>query len=151
VEPEQVERLDPADLAPGVLVLLLAAAGPAATTAAVREPYLRGATLLGARRGSRAIGVLGLDAGRGSTTTILALAVDDAYRRQGLGRALVHAALIHTSLPLVAETDSDAVGFYRACGFDVADLGERPPGVRRFRCVLARTSDGQGSRSHRSR
>jgi hypothetical protein len=37
---------------------------------------------------------------------------------------------------LEAETDSDAVGFYRSCGFTVLSLGEVYPGVERFRCTL---------------
>jgi hypothetical protein len=35
-----------------------------------------------------------------------------------------------------AETDADAVDFYRAIGFAVENLGERYPGVERRRCRL---------------
>lgn len=139
--PDRVERLDATDLTPEVVALLLAAAGPGATPRAVVEPYQQGATLLGVRRGDSVVGVLGFDRDGASRATVRALAVDAAHRRAGHARALVHAAGALTGLPMVAETDRDAVGFYRACGFDVTDLGERYTGVRRFRCVL-RASTG---------
>jgi hypothetical protein len=34
----------------------------------------------------------------------------------------------------LAETDADAVGFYRRCGLAVTSLGERFAGIERFRC-----------------
>lgn len=145
-----IRRLHAADLAPDVVVLLLTAAGPGATPAAVTKPYLDGAMLLAAWQGEQVVGILGLDVS-GSTATVRALAVDPAHRRHGLGRALLHAALEQSRLPLAAETDREAVGFYRACGFDINDLGERYPGVGRFRCMLSRAADGQGPRSHSSR
>ena len=37
---------------------------------------------------------------------------------------------------VTAETDKDAVGFYRSCGFEVESLGELYPGIERFRCKL---------------
>lgn len=35
---------------------------------------------------------------------------------------------------IFAETDNDAVGFYRSYGFEVTSLGEKYPGVERFLC-----------------
>lgn len=35
---------------------------------------------------------------------------------------------------LSAETDAEAVGFYRSCGFTVRSLGEKYPGTERFLC-----------------
>ena len=40
---------------------------------------------------------------------------------------------------LIAETDQEAVEFYRNTGFVVYSLGELYPGVERFRCVLEKT------------
>jgi hypothetical protein len=34
-----------------------------------------------------------------------------------------------------AETDREADGFYRACGFTVHSLGEKYPGVERFQRI----------------
>ena len=36
---------------------------------------------------------------------------------------------------VVAETDEEAVDFYRSLGFVVHSLGEQYPGIERFRCV----------------
>ncbi|MDO5063936.1 MAG: GNAT family N-acetyltransferase [Actinomyces bowdenii] len=64
------------------------------------------------------------------------IAVDEAQRGRGRGRELVERlALLGSSI--VAETDDDAVGFYRALGFEVAPAPPDPrwSGVPRFRCT----------------
>jgi N-acetylglutamate synthase-like GNAT family acetyltransferase len=64
-----------------------------------------------------------------------AVAVVPARRGRGVGRALVDAVAAVINAPeLVAETDDDAVGFYRRCGFDVTPAGTRG-GRPRYRCV----------------
>ncbi|MBP7401224.1 MAG: GNAT family N-acetyltransferase [Clostridia bacterium] len=66
---------------------------------------------------------------------ILAIAVDPAFRGQGVGRELIQAVTrMHEPYQIVAETDADAVAFYRRCGFQVKSLGEKYPGVVRYRC-----------------
>lgn len=66
---------------------------------------------------------------------ILAIAVDPAFRGLGIGRELVKAVIsLHKPVRLVAETDRDAVVFYHRCGFQVKNIGEKYPGVVRFRC-----------------
>jgi CubicO group peptidase (beta-lactamase class C family) len=68
---------------------------------------------------------------------ITALAVLPDWRRQGFARQLIFRACDHLCLRAVeAETDADAVDFSRAAGFAVESLGERYPGVERFRCRL---------------
>ncbi|MNW71139.1 hypothetical protein D3C74_508110 [compost metagenome] len=37
---------------------------------------------------------------------------------------------------ITAETDREAVGFYRSTGFPITSLGEKYPGVERFACIL---------------
>ena len=37
-----------------------------------------------------------------------------------------------------AETDKDAVDFYRKLGFSVTSLGEKYPGVERFHCEYSK-------------
>ncbi|WP_235473679.1 hypothetical protein [Lysinibacillus macroides] len=39
-------------------------------------------------------------------------------------------------LVIAAETDKDAVDFYKKYGFKVSSLGEKYLGVERFTCVL---------------
>lgn len=59
-------------------------------------------------------------------------------RRTGVGSQ--HLGALHhggSRLPIVAETDSDAAGFYAANHFTITSLGEKYPGVERFRVCLA--------------
>ena len=64
------------------------------------------------------------------------IAVAPELRGDGIGRALVD-ALAGVSWQGVAETDDDAVGFYRALDFDIGPAPSDPrwPGRRRYRCV----------------
>ena len=74
----------------------------------------------------------------GSSARLTALAVDARVRGRGIGRALIDATIAHLDLDrLDAETDGDAVGFYRSCGFEITSLGEKYPGVERFRVTRA--------------
>jgi CubicO group peptidase (beta-lactamase class C family) len=68
---------------------------------------------------------------------ITSLAVLPDWRRLGYARALIFGACEQLGLRAVeGETDDDAVGFFRATGFAVERIGERYPGVERFRCRL---------------
>lgn len=72
-----------------------------------------------------------------STVEIVSIAVDPAFRRQGIGSNLISFAAKSLKCDEVrAETDDDAVGFYRRYGFDVVSLGEKYPGVIRYLCTL---------------
>ena len=64
------------------------------------------------------------------------IAVAPELRGGGVGRVLVD-ALAGGAEPVIAETDDDAVGFYRALDFDIglAPSDPRWPGRRRYRCV----------------
>ena len=71
--------------------------------------------------------------------TLEYLAVDDSLRGQGRGTALVRFIRgLYPALPLVAETDDDAVDFYRRLGFTIepAPCDQRWPDRRRYRCTL---------------
>src|SRR5699024_12649328 len=66
---------------------------------------------------------------------IEAIAVDSGGRHHGIGRRLIREATAHARAgAVVAETDSDGVGFYARCGFATISLGEKYPGVQRFWC-----------------
>src|SRR5699024_3453598 len=66
---------------------------------------------------------------------IEAIAVDSGWRHHGIGRRLIREATAHARAgAVVAETDSDGVGFYARCGFATISLGEKYPGVQRFWC-----------------
>jgi len=65
------------------------------------------------------------------------LAVAPRFRRRGVARALIER--LRGSVPLervTAETDADAVAFYRRCGFTVTPLDPAYPGAERFACEL---------------
>jgi len=134
-------RLDLSAAAPALRLelrgLLAAALGPGSSPEEALAAYAApGLSLHGLRCAGALAGLLGLRRAPGAGAVILHLAVAPDLRGQGLGRALLRAAVAAEGLrQLVAETDAEAVGFYRACGFVVTSLGERHPGVERFRCV----------------
>ena len=67
------------------------------------------------------------------------IAVRRDHRRQGIGRQMIFQVCSTYSLGLIyAETDHDAVDFYRKVGFAVESLGEKYPGIERFACKLER-------------
>ncbi|MEW6724083.1 MAG: GNAT family N-acetyltransferase [Bacillota bacterium] len=89
------------------------------------------------REDGKVVGVIAVR-GEGERGEISHIAVDPAYRIRGIGRAMIY------SLPTVcgftevwAETDQDAVDFYRRSGFAVESLGWPYPNTERFRCRLA--------------
>ncbi|WP_181063480.1 GNAT family N-acetyltransferase [Nocardia nova] len=73
---------------------------------------------------------------------IVLLHIATSPRGRGVGRRLV--ARIRAddpALPIVAETDRSALGFYAALGFTATALGEKYPGVERFRVCLPAGDD----------
>lgn len=69
---------------------------------------------------------------------VLNLAVAPTSRGQGYARRLVGlAASALQADEVIAHTDSQAVGFYRACGFTLTPVGEAAPGVLRYRAERA--------------
>ncbi|MEU5850143.1 GNAT family N-acetyltransferase [Saccharopolyspora shandongensis] len=66
-----------------------------------------------------------------------AIGVAEPLRGRGLGRALLAGMLDDLGgVTVHAETDGEAVGFYRRLGFAIESLGEKYPGVERFECTL---------------
>ncbi|MBG9791578.1 GNAT family acetyltransferase [Paenibacillus dendritiformis] len=67
---------------------------------------------------------------------ILHIAVHPELRGAGFGRGMI-LELIHQEQPDVvkAETDEEAVDFYRNIGFRIESRGEIYPGVERFTCT----------------
>lgn len=62
------------------------------------------------------------------------LAVAAGHRRHGYGRACLTDALRRAGKrPLVVETDDEALGFYKKCGFKVVSRHKHPSGVLRYR------------------
>jgi len=74
---------------------------------------------------------------RGTDLEITHVAVRENFRSQGLASALISAASRRNAdLEPVAETDDEAVGFYRAIGFRTEILPRELGRARRWRCRL---------------
>ncbi|WP_261163974.1 GNAT family N-acetyltransferase [Microbacterium sp. Marseille-Q6965] len=95
-------------------------------------------TVLGAREEGRVVAFAAFDE-RTRPVTIEYIAVDEGAQSRGWGTALVHAVRERAGERGVrAETDDDAVGFYRRLGFEIvaAEADPRWPGRARYDCVL---------------
>lgn len=89
--------------------------------------------LLRASIGGDLVGVVGYTV-QSAEVVVLHIATRENSRRSGVGSRMLRAVREFTPshVRLVAETDSDAVGFYIANGFVAESLGEKYPGVERF-------------------
>jgi ribosomal protein S18 acetylase RimI-like enzyme len=56
-------------------------------------------------------------------------------RKRGIGKAMIIALLKKHKMEIEAETDDDAVEFYRKCGFNIT-MTLQKHGIRRWKCVL---------------
>jgi GNAT superfamily N-acetyltransferase len=96
------------------------------------DPSLR---LFGLKEEGMLLGLIGLLLTSPYAATIRHIVVRRELRGCGVGRRLIEAVCLEFSLVgLEAETDDDAVDFYRKCGFSIQSLGEIYPGVGRYRC-----------------
>jgi [ribosomal protein S18]-alanine N-acetyltransferase len=93
--------------------------------AAFLEALAAGHHYLSAREDDSLIGYVGL-ARAGGEAEVHTLAVDPAYQRRGIGRALLRAALGHAvgaTVFLEVRTDNEsAIQLYRSEGFDVIGI-----------------------------
>lgn len=97
--------------------------------------------LLGTFVDGELAGLLGIRLGT-EEVEICHLAVQTRLRGRGIGSAMVEELRkCKKAKTLQAETDKDAVSFYRKCGFVITSLGEKYPGTERFSCVLSSLSD----------
>jgi len=73
----------------------------------------------------------------GEVFEIVSIAADTDHRNQGVASKLISfAANILQCSVIKAETDDDAVDFYRKYGFFIESLGEKYPGIVRYLCTL---------------
>jgi ribosomal protein S18 acetylase RimI-like enzyme len=94
-------------------------------------------TLLVATIGQHPVAVLGYTV-TDFQATVLHVATAPRLRGAGIGTSLLKALrrMVSADLTIVAETDAEAVDFYRSNGFEIASLGEKYPGVKRFHVTL---------------
>ena len=94
-------------------------------------------TLIGYEEGEDPVACIGIETTAPGTAVIHQLVVAGHARGKGLGSSLIRdACQIFALRRVTAETDRDAVEFYRRFGFKIRSLGEKYPGVERFRCEL---------------
>ncbi|MCP8969479.1 GNAT family N-acetyltransferase [Ectobacillus ponti] len=85
------------------------------------------------------VGCIGIELSGAGAAEICHLAVAPSCQRKGIaGNMIRRVCRLYHLQQLTAETDADAVGFYRSCGFAVSSLGEKYPGVERFFCKYIR-------------
>ena len=92
-------------------------------------------TFIGWQEGEEVLACAGAEPLGSDTIGIRSIAVDPEWRHHGLGRTLLAGLAERSGAErIVAETDDDAVGFYRRCGFVIEDA---PPkfGQARYWCV----------------
>jgi len=95
-----------------------------------------GLKLYGIEEDDELIGLIGYRGEEDGTLTIAHLAVSPEHRGLGYGRGLILEMIGQASpTAVVAETDEEAVDFYRNIGFEIESLGEKYPGVERFKCT----------------
>ena len=81
------------------------------------------------------IGCIGIHFTETYCCEIKHIAVSPSKRGQGIGKRMIAFILERHSLQrIAAETDLEAVEFYKSCGFDITSLGEKYAGVERFWC-----------------
>ncbi len=78
------------------------------------------------------IGIALIDTNR---ARICHIAVDEKYRHQGIALQMIREIIRKYELTYIeAETDEEAVEFYKKCRFKIKSLGEKHTGVKRFHC-----------------
>lgn len=113
----------------------------------IRAPYLRGDGRLFALETVEGVPSLGIRVGDAVTcigvrwsdegAELRLVATRGPLRGRGLASQLIVAVVDALQVESVwAETDRDAVEFYRKVGFAVRSLGEKHPGMERFHCTL---------------
>ena len=86
------------------------------------------------------VGCIGIEMISSKECIIKHIAVSPEQREKGIGSKMIN-VLSEQFLFISAETDKDAVDFYRKYGFVVTSLGEKYPGVERFKCKYRNKRD----------
>ncbi|MDN9012761.1 GNAT family N-acetyltransferase [Brevibacillus laterosporus] len=81
------------------------------------------------------VGCIGIEMISDKECEIKHIAVSSGQRGKGIGSKMIN-YVSDTYSVIYAETDHDAVDFYRNYGFEVTSLGEKYPGVERFLCTF---------------
>jgi ribosomal protein S18 acetylase RimI-like enzyme len=123
---------------PSVLSVLGQSHGSAAALEEACAHYRSGEwRFIGWQEGDEILACAGAQQHPNATIGINSIAVATDWRDRGLASALIDALVERMGAQrVVAETDDDAVGFYRSCGFIIEDKAPKS-GHRRYWCVRA--------------
>lgn len=81
------------------------------------------------------LGLIVLDISNKEEIVILDIAVSIDNQHIGIGRKLIKHVLAYLNpIMIIAETDDDAVDFYRKFGFIIKNLSEKYPNIIRYEC-----------------
>ncbi|TQR17996.1 GNAT family N-acetyltransferase [Psychrobacillus soli] len=95
--------------------------------------------LFGYKQAEQFVGCIGVEWTTDNTCIIKQIAVSPSERGRGIGEGMIDFIIDNHSLSRIsAETDQDAVDFYKKMGFTITNLGEKYPGVVRFCCEFRR-------------
>jgi ribosomal protein S18 acetylase RimI-like enzyme len=99
------------------------------------EKYLKSLNreLFGFELQGEFVGCIGIEVISLNECVIRHIAVSSEHRGKGIGSKMIK-FLAELYKFITAETDKDAVDFYRKYGFGITSLGEKYPGVERFLC-----------------
>lgn len=92
--------------------------------------------LYGMAEGNEFFACIGIEFLEKGCCVLRHIAVDPETRGKNIGSEMIDfICRFHLLHQVIAETDQHAVEFYRKYGFSISSLGEKYPGVERFRCV----------------
>ncbi|MGM0877974.1 MAG: GNAT family N-acetyltransferase [Bacillota bacterium] len=81
------------------------------------------------------VGCIGIELISPNKCEIKHISVSPTERGNGIASKMIkYVCEKHSLTFVIAETDKDAVEFYRSYGFEITSLGEKYPGVERFLC-----------------
>ena len=89
-------------------------------------------------------GIVAIKQNNDVNAEIIGIAVDSSCRKQGIGRQLVNYAVDNLNISvLFAETDDDAISFYRQCGFQTEEFYKSyKNGIfKRYKCYLLKNDN----------
>lgn len=83
-------------------------------------------------------GIIVIDISNINAIEILDIAVSASFQKSGIGSSLInHCINMFHPDEIIAETDDDAVEFYKKYGFDILSLGDKyRVGIIRYQCTL---------------
>ena len=82
------------------------------------------------------LGIIGYEKQEHNIVEIRHISVRPDVRHTGYGRGMILEVIgVEHPSQIIAETDEEAIDFYRNIGFTVESIGELNPGIERYRCT----------------